>query len=360
MGVYRRKDTGVWEFRKTIKGVKYYESFPAAKTPLDAEIAAAKVLRDIYEGKYGRDGQEIGAVDFVQFCKDVYLPDIKDRLKVPKNTEYKVNTLMRHFKGKQLKDITLLEVQKYRSKRLKGVSRRGKLRQASSVKDELSTLSGVLEMAIDAELLARNPVRKLKWGRGQTESKRERILEPDEEARLLAQLDRFYEPKCATLISLNTGLRRMGILKLKTSDIDPARRVAMYTAKGGKKKPMPLNSDAWAIIAELLKTATPDGYLFHNRTGHNISAGQGAFKLAARRAGMPELVFHDLRHTFASRVRDYTDAFTTSHLLGHNQTATTDLYVAEEIEKMRLAVEALGAKRVLPFSRIFHGQERTG
>ncbi len=351
MGIRKRRDTGVWEFRKTIQGVLYYEAIPTAKSKIDAEIAAADILRKIYEGRYGK-GKELGVEDFCKFARDVYLADVKNTHTAPKNIEYKVNALCKEFKGKKLKDISLISVQGLRKKLHTGNSRHGRPRKAVTVKGIINTLSAIMETAIDHELLAKNPCRKLKWSRSQIFSQRERILSEEEEARLMPQLERFYETKAAVILALNTGLRRMGILQRKVSDVNAQKRTLTYVAKGGKKKIIPLNDVAWSVIQELVKEATPAGYLFHARTGHNLSASEGAFKLACQRAKVEDFNFHDLRHTFASRVRSHTDAFTASHLLGHAEIKTTDIYVAEEIDKMREAVQSLGQekRRVLAFS----------
>jgi integrase len=51
--------------------------------------------------------------------------------------------------------------------------------------------------------------------------------------------------------------------------------------------------------------------------------------------------FQDLRHTFARRLRNFTDAFTVRDLLGHAQAKTRDIYAATDFEEQRRAVEAL-------------------
>ena len=343
MGVYRRPDTGVWEFRKMIRGVKYYEALPEARTPLQAEIAAGQVLQKIYEGKYGREGQEIGSTDFVKFCKEVFLPDIKERLKVPKHEEYKVNMLCRHklLKGKRLKDINLMLIQKLRRERLDGITQFGRPRKASTVRSEISTLSMILDMAIECELLGLNPCRKLKWNKRMTKSERDRILSEEEEARLMAQLERFPEARDATTIALNTGLRRMGILLRKVSDVNFQKRTLDYIAKGGKKRIMPLNSTVWPVFERLVERADANGFLFHVRTGNNLSHRAGAFQLSRRRAGIEDLHFHDLRHTFSTRVSGLTDAFTVRELMAHEDVDTTNIYVTPQFGEMRRAVESL-------------------
>ena len=56
---------------------------------------------------------------------------------------------------------------------------------------------------------------------------------------------------------------------------------------------------------------------------------------------MKDFHFHDLRHTFATRLRNFTDAFTVRDLMDHAKADTTDIYVATAFEEQRRAVEAL-------------------
>jgi integrase len=98
---------------------------------------------------------------------------------------------------------------------------------------------------------------------------------------------------------------------------------------------------------------TSEGFLFHSRTGNTLSHKQGAFQSAVSAAGIRNLHFHDLRHTFSTRLRQFTDAFTLKEMLGHSQIQTTEGYVQPPLSDMRRAVNGLaqGSGRVLPLQR---------
>ena len=353
MGVYKRKDTGRWEIRLQIRGVKYRRAVPEALNKQMALDAEATLRREIYEGRYGQKGEEIGSTNFVEFCEQIFLPSIKDRLKQWKNEEYKVRILCVFFKGKRLKDIKPMLIESYRRKRLAEYTSRGRLRHPSAVKAEIATLSAIFTLAIENELIGLNPCRKIRWGKGQTDCRRTRVLSEDEEVRLMAQLEQFPEAYRACLLALNTGMRRMEILHLRTSHVNLEARTLTFIGKGAKERTVPLNGLAERVIRELLQTTTPDGYLFHSRTGHNLSASRGAFQLAVSRAQITDLHFHDLRHTFATRVRRMTDAFTLKELLGHAQLPMTERYTNPPLAEMHAAVEQLSQSesKVLQFER---------
>lgn len=102
----------------------------------------------------------------------------------------------------------------------------------------------------------------------------------------------------------------------------------------------------------------PEGFLFHNRRGHSLSAAEGAFQKAVRASGIGDFHFHDLRHTFSTRVRRFTDAFTVRDLMGHAKVDTTDIYVTNAFDEQRHAVDALCNLREL--HQAFTAEKKTG
>ena len=353
MGVYKRKDTGVWEIKFQIKGEKYYRSVPEARNKPQARIAEATMRREIYEGRYGRDGQELGSTDFVRFCREVYLPSIKDRLRQWRTREYTLDMLCAYFRGKRLRDITPMLIEGFRRRRLSEHTQYKRLRRPCTVKMEITVLSSIFALAQDNDLIGLNPCRKLRWKREETRSRRERVLDHDEEKRLMLALTSYPEAHAAATLALNTGLRRMEILNLRSIDIDVTGNKLSVIGKGGKRRVVPLNPIAQQTLRQLLSTPTVEGFLFHSRTGNTLSHKQGGFQAAVKTAKIMDLHFHDLRHTFSTRLRQHTDAFTLKEMLGHSQIQTTEGYVTPPLADMQRAVNALAedSGRVVPFPR---------
>lgn len=352
MGVYKRKDTARWEIRLQIRGVKYHRSVPEAQNKQQALIAEATLRREIYEGRYGRDGQEIGSTDFVKFCKEVYLPSIKDRLRQWKTREYTVEMLCFYFRGKRLRDITPMLIEGFRRKRLSEHTQYKRARKPCTVKMEITVLSSIFSLAQDNDLLGLNPCRKLRWKREETRSRRERVLDAEEEKCLMAALLPYPEAYHAAKLALHTGLRRMEILNLHLADVDLNGAKLSVVGKGGKKRVVPLNPVAERTVRELVSRPTSDGFLFHSRTGNTLSHKQGAFQSAVRAAKIADLHFHDLRHTFSTRLRAFTDPFTLKELLGHSKIETTEGYVTPSMAEMQEAVASLAqtTARLLPIA----------
>jgi integrase len=78
------------------------------------------------------------------------------------------------------------------------------------------------------------------------------------------------------------------------------------------------------------------------RTGTYYVEVKGAFTRACKDAGIEDLTFHDLRHTFASRlVANGTDLNTVKELMGHSKLTTTQRYLHSSVELKRAAVDSL-------------------
>ena len=80
--------------------------------------------------------------------------------------------------------------------------------------------------------------------------------------------------------------------------------VLIPKSKSGKPRTIPL-SIARYIFAQQLTDEPNSEYIFANPdTGRPYTNVGKAFAAACKEAGIEDLTFHDLRHTFASRLRE--------------------------------------------------------
>jgi integrase len=98
-----------------------------------------------------------------------------------------------------------------------------------------------------------------------------------------------------------TGLRMRNVTHLTWDCVDLKRRhvwIPGSRAKAGKPIPVPLNSDAIEILKRWQGQHETRVFVFR---GKPVDDANGAtFKAAAASVGLPELRWHDLRHTWAS------------------------------------------------------------
>lgn len=137
--------------------------------------------------------------------------------------------------------------------------------------------------------------------------------------------------------ALLTGARRATICELKWSDIDFDVNRMKFQMKGGGQMLFPMNQEITDLFASLPRARTPGtrGYVFtflgQDGAFHPLNATGGHiwehWRAALAAADIQDFRFHDLRHTFATRMlRQTNNLKLVSKLLGHKDLGTTMRY----------------------------------
>lgn len=195
----------------------------------------------------------------------------------------------------------------------------------------------MLNLAVEWGYLFESEVPKIKLF-PEKDNLKERILTAAEEVRLFEASSEHLKP--VLKVALHTGMRRGEILGLRWDDVDlDAGTIRVVRTKSGKMRLIPLN-DVLLEEFEKLRRAGGEGEpVFPHKSVRS------AFEGACRRAGIKNLRFHDLRHTFATRlVERGVDLITIKELLGHSSVTITERYTHSFKEQKRNAVRALGEK----------------
>ena len=268
------------------------------------------------------------------------------------------SSLIPAFGNLTLKDITPLLIEKCRSNRLESG------RSKSSVNREMALLKKMHNLAIDWGYAAQNPVKKVRFF-SEKDNLKERVLTSEEELRLLNECAPHLKP--ILIIALNTGMRLGEILGLKWNQIDFRRmQVRVERTKSGSVRFIPMNLVLSETLSMLRSRNEGLEYVFHNpETGRPLASVKRAFLTACRKAGITGLRFHDLRHTFASRlVERGVDLITVKELLGHSSVKITERYTHPNQSLKQSAVESLvqkDAERLEspePLAHICHTDEK--
>jgi integrase len=148
-------------------------------------------------------------------------------------------------------------------------------------------------------------------------------------------------------------MRRGEIFKLEWKDVDlEAVALRVARSKSGKPRVISINSGLLSELRTLRSAAGASEYVFPNpATGRPYVDVKRAFHAACTAAGIVGLHFHDLRHTFATRlVKSGADLILVKELMGHSSVVTTERYThSQAAEKLR-AVERLCEKPAKPES----------
>jgi integrase len=264
----------------------------------------------------------------------------------------------------RLDEIRLADIETWRVKRQNGgISH-------STINRDLSSLKAALQKTWDWELLDHHPLARLKPLKV---DKRPvvRYLPQDEEKRLYAALqardalmhearvsankhreERGYElyPNLGTyadnltplvLLAINTGLRRGELWNLTWRDIDLRRKMLTVRGKGaksGQTRHIPLN----AAAVEALKIHRGDVVPMPNVPVFGNAEFRTAFNAVLDKAKIQNFRFHDIRHTFASKlVMAGVPLNTVRELMGHGSLEMTLIYAHLAPENLRDAVDLI-------------------
>jgi hypothetical protein len=154
------------------------------------------------------------------------------------------------------------------------------------------------------------------------------------------------------VIALQTGMRcKEQYSRIDWSCVDLVRKdIRVPQSKNGKGRHIPL-SDAARVAFERLRQrkfgegAVPiraEGPIFTGRDGERLLGAKHWFLRAVKKAGLTDFTWHDLRHSFASRlVMADVDIRTVADLLGHRTLTMTMRYTHLAPEHKQVAVERL-------------------
>lgn len=213
----------------------------------------------------------------------------------------------------------------------------------ASVNRHLATLKKAFNLALrEWEWCQRNPVLSVSMER--ESNGRDRWLTLDEEDRLLAACGPWLRD--VVQFALGTGMRMGEILALSWRGVDLTRRTVMvFQSKNGERRTIPLNQTILSLIKErgTLRSLSTD-LVFPSKTHTALESGhlRRAFRLALKKARIEEFHFHDLRHTFATRlVQAGVELYKVQRLLGHKSPMMTQRYAHHYPESLRDGVEVL-------------------
>ena len=129
-------------------------------------------------------------------------------------------------------------------------------------------------------------------------------------------------------VALNTGLRLSEMYWRAWEDVDLERRIlTVPRSKHGERRHIPLNKDARGALERLRAGDDATGWGFPNAQGERLTGPRYWFEPAIREAKIQNFHWHDLRHTFASRLRMAgVDLGTIQELMGHKTIAMTCRY----------------------------------
>lgn len=175
--------------------------------------------------------------------------------------------------------------------------------------------------------------------------KRKRLLTKEEKERLWEELQSDSMMRGLVTLAVNLPLRRGQLLAITETAADLQNGLlSIVASKGRAARVIPLNSTAVTTLQEMLSEGhLPFPLKDFRRRWNKITQNAGINKKGGKRG--ENFTFHDLRKEFASElIRRKANPKTVQHLFAHSDMSITDIYIQEDFEQMREAVNILDSE----------------
>ena len=330
-----------WKIRfKDEEGNWKQETIKHAQSTEDAVIALSEKVKEIHYRRLGLKPkrEKIKLKDFAVEYLEKYA---KPNKKTWSSDENRMGFILKFFKQQGKENILISEITTKHIEEFKIWKKASSDCKDQTINRDLAILRKMLNVAVDWDYLDEADLPKIKMIKTEQNLK-QRILKQDEESRLLNLVPDYL----ADIIkfALNTGCRKGEILHLKWNQIDlDEMKIKLVNTKAKKQRNVPMNETVESVLLKRKEQDHNAEYVFTNpATGDRYQDISRSYETAREKAGLKDLRFHDLRHTFATRlIYAGISHYVVSKLLGHHSVTMTERYLHPDYEQSINAVKVL-------------------
>ncbi len=352
MSVRKRKDSDSWQAGwSNPEGKWRTKDFP---TKAEAARFEARMKAEVQKGDYTDPSAGKTLLKEVFTSWKQFNTELK-----PKSME-DAESLWRCFVGpkfgnRQIGSITRSEVKAWIAD---GTSTTGKKGSASRMRRATFLLYGILNHAVEIELIGKVSLGKTKGLIPKLDEKKTHQVITNEELQRLAQAAGDYG--LLILVAGTLGLRWAELVALTPEDFDFKDKTIsvskslseingtfkLVSTKSGKPRVVPI-PDSLQKDLKLKVVSTPAGKnVFASAKGEFLRSSNFSrriFKPALKDAGLPNMRFHDLRHTAVTNLLEAgTSLISVSKMAGHaNPSTTINIYGHESESHQEVLREAI-------------------
>jgi integrase len=296
-----------------------------------------------------RAEKEAGEITFAEFWTKTYFPHAM--AEKTKDTLKRERSLFTKWLNPLFGPLPFGEISVLRLERLKSEMSKAGLSARSAQYGLAVTRQVINEARRRGTFAADNPVRRVRSPK--VDNRRLRFLTPEEADTLLTELSKTDRAAWEmALLSLYAGLRAGEILKLTWGNIDT--RGGLITVKDSKsgRTRFAYMTETVRMMLEAKTPGDPEALVYPGPGGLTWPEIPRTFNEAVDKLRLNEgrtdrrdrVVFHSLRHTFASwLVQRGVDIFTVKEALGHRTLVMATRYAHLAPGSIRKAVQVLEA-----------------
>lgn len=369
-GSIRKRTNGTWEARYTVEG-EQHSLYGSSQKSVKEKLR--DILSDIADGDYLEES-DLTYGQWLNIWRENWLDDI-----APSTAQKYKSDSLNHI-DPILGKVPLKELSASHLKKVLKIAKEKGLAEKSVINIRIA-LHKSLEAAVEDKRIKHNPCTKhVKPPAYEEPPKEMRPLKDEEVARFLRAIS-GHKYEAAYFVDLFTGLRESELIGLTWDCVDfdagtihiyrqyvrPRNKTEIHRFTKLKNKKTRDITPAPSVLAVLRRIKikqseqklcagtswiNKDGFVFTNEIGKPLSLEvlYRNLKKVAEQIGVPELRFHDLRHTYATlSLQNGVDPKTVSANLGHFSVAfTLDKYahvsrtmMQNSADKMEAFIQAL-------------------
>ena len=342
-----------------------------------ARDIARSIIGDVAKGEDPAAKAPTRDIPLHRYLEEYYIPWVVKNKKAGQNTAIILRNFIEFFgRNKMISDLCRQDIEMWREE----MRTRGN--KAASINRKYGALRAALNWGVEMEILPCSPLvsmRGIKTLKETDSEEKIRYLSEEEEERLygalkerdleIRQKRRKHNEWCLArgrdpwpdldnvayadslepmiTVSLKTGVRRSALFRLEWKDIDFIHQVLTVRAeicKTGKSRKIPLSATALDTLGKWREQQSGKGLVFPSpKTGGVMDNCNSAWAALLKDAGIEGFRWHDLRHTFASRlVINGADLNVVRELLGHSDLKMTLRYAHLAPNMKSRTIELLG------------------
>ena len=341
-GLFQRpKNSGIWWIRyHDESGREHREKIGRSKTL--ARKAYQKRKTEIQEKRFFPERirrREILVADYIEKYLSIH---VRGRLRNEKHCERYGRIWKAWLRGRTVREVTPSDIERFQNhrKNVDGLA-------VASVNREVSFLKAMYSFAVKNGEAETNPAKEVDFFK---EPKgRDRYLTDEEESRLREEIGEEHWPK--VVAAMYTAMRRANVFRLRWADIDfETRLIAVRKTKSDEDYYVPMNDELLSTL-RCLPSRLRSEWVFPSETGNTPLDPNNfisrVFTPAMKRAEIANFHWHDLRHTFGSRLamaEKPVGQRTIQELMNHSSSKMTERYTHLSAAHKLAAVQQLNPK----------------
>jgi site-specific recombinase XerD len=277
---------------------------------------------------------------FSKFVEEQYLPFVRVRKRSWQQDEKMIqNRLLPLWGNKRLSEIQRRHVQAFQAELVHAGHK------PASVNRYMALVKYIFSLAERWEVIDKSPAKGV--SKLEENNHKERYLTQEETQRLLHELTVCQSRVVPDLIEflILTGARKSEAAHARWSDVDFERAAwTIPLSKSGKARHVPLSCGALRVLER--RQHVDSEYVFPNpKTGLPLQHFHNTWDRIRKRAGLPDVRIHDLRHNFASLlINSGRSLYEVQKLLGHADISTTQRYAHLAQDTLRDATELVSSR----------------